>query len=95
MNVKFEWDSVKAQANQKKHKVTFEEAATVFRSFPLQIFHDPDNSQDEDRFIAVGSSYRGRTLLVVHCENSTGTVIRIISARRATKKETNDIFGEN
>jgi uncharacterized DUF497 family protein len=93
MNVKFEWDAAKSIENYKKHKVTFEEASTIFGSFPFEIFHDPDNSAGEDRFIAMGCSSRGRTLLVVHCENSNGTLIRIISARKATKKETNDVFG--
>jgi uncharacterized DUF497 family protein len=93
MNIKFEWDSAKSVANYKKHKVTFEDATTIFGSFPFEIFHDPDNSLGEDRFIAMGCSRRGRTLLVVHCENSTGTMVRIISARKATKKETKDVFG--
>ena len=93
MNIKFEWDSDKSVANFKKHKVTFEEASTIFGSFPFEIFHDPDKSIGEDRFIAMGCSNRGRTLLVVHCENSNGTVVRIISARKATKKETKDVFG--
>lgn len=93
MNIKFEWDTEKSAANYKKHKVTFEEASTIFGSFPFEIFHDPDNSMGEDRFIAMGYSNQGRMLLVVHCENPHGTVVRIISARKATKKETRDVFG--
>jgi len=73
--------------------VTFEEAWTIFDSFPFYIFYDPDHSITEERFIAIGSSNRGRTLLVVHCENNSGTIIRIISARKATKKERDDAFG--
>ena len=95
MSINFEWDPAKSIANYQKHKVTFEEAATIFGSFPFEIFHDPDNSLAEERFIAMGWSNRGRTLLVVHCENSNGTIIRIISARKATKKETKDVFGGN
>ena len=93
MNIKFEWDPAKSVANYQKHKVTFEEAAKIFGSFPFEIFHDPDNSLGEDRFVAMGCSSGGRTLLVVHCANSSGTVVRIISARKATKKETKDVFG--
>jgi uncharacterized DUF497 family protein len=93
MTIKFELDPGKASANFKKHKVTFEEAASIFGSFPFEIFHDPDHSSAEDRFIAIGSSFHGRILLVVHCENISGTIIRIISGRKATKKEIKDVFG--
>jgi uncharacterized DUF497 family protein len=93
MAINFEWDAEKASSNYKKHKVTFEEASTIFHSFPFYIFYDPDHSITEERFIAIGSSNRGRALLVVHCENKSGTIIRIISARKATKKERDDAFG--
>jgi uncharacterized protein len=61
--------------------------------FPLEIFDDPDHSVGEHRFIAAGFSKRARALLVVHCENATGTEIRIISARKPTKKEERQLFG--
>ena len=89
----FEWDSAKAAANIRKHGVSFEEASTVFSNFPLEIFNDPEHSKKEDRYIAVGFSDRARVLLVVHCENTSGTIIRIISARKATRKEQRTVFG--
>lgn len=94
MKIEFAWDDSKNETNRKKHGVSFEEASEVFFNFPLEVFHDPDNSEYEDRFIAAGFSNRGRSLLVVHCENSTGSEIRIISARRATNREQKQIFGE-
>ena len=93
MNIRFEWDEAKNSDNKKKHGVSFEEASTIFSSFPLEVFFDPDSSTDEDRYIAVGFSQKHRLLLVVHCENSRGTLIRIISARKATKKEQKSAFG--
>ena len=90
---KFEWDDSKNRLNRKKHGVDFEEASTIFTSFPLEIFYDPDHSIEEARYIAAGISSRHRILLVVHCENLSGSTIRIISARKATKKEARDIFG--
>ncbi len=65
----------------------------MFFNFPLEVFHDPDHSLEEDRYIAVGFSNRGRGLLVVHCENTKGTEIRIISARKAKRAEVRSIFG--
>ena len=93
MKLRFVWDPEKNRENIKKHRVSFEEALTVFSNFPLEIFYDPDHSVEEERFIAVGFSNRQRALLVVHCENKTGTVIRIISARRPTKAEKAQLFG--
>lgn len=95
MKIKFEWDENKNSENKKKHDVSFEEASTVFLNFPLEIFFDPEHSAAEDRYIAMGFSNKHRLLLVVHCENAKGTVIRIISARKATKKEQKSVFGEN
>jgi uncharacterized protein len=85
--VKFEWDGEKDKINRKKHKIAFAEAATIFINSPLQIFFDPDHSESEDRYIAIGISVHSRTLVVVHCESHNGTLVRIISARRATKFE--------
>ena len=93
MKVQFEWDEKKEKENIKKHGVDFKEAQTVFFNFPLEVFFDPEHSDQEDRYIAVGFSQKGRSLLVVHCENSSGTKIRIISARKATKKELKSVFG--
>ena len=81
--------------NKKKHGVTFEEASTIFYNFPLEVFYDPDSSDTEARYVACGFSTRGRSLLVVHCENPKGDEIRIISARKPTRQERRDIFGDN
>lgn len=96
MGINFSWDDRKNETNKKKHGVSFEEASEVFFNFPLEIFFDPDSSPGdyEDRYIAFGFSNKGRTLMVVHCENPTGTEIRIISARKATKNEEKGIFGD-
>lgn len=93
MAIRFVWDPRKSEANRRKHGVAFEEAAAVFTNLPLRVYYDPDHSASEDRYIAVGFSTRARALLVVHCENTTGTVIRIISARRASRREVVAAFG--
>jgi uncharacterized DUF497 family protein len=93
MKLRFIWDAVKNRQNQKKHHVSFAEASSIFHNLPLEVFHDPDHSDDEERYIAAGFSDRSRVLLVVHCENPTGTEIRIISARTATKTERLTLFG--
>ena len=93
MRVRFMWDPVKDQQNRKKHDVSFDEASTIFHNLPFEVFHDPDHSDHEKRYIAAGFSDRSRLLLVVHCENTSGTEIRIISARKATKKERATLFG--
>ena len=81
----FEWDKQKALNNEKKHGITFDEASTVFAD-PLSLtIHDPLHSKIEDRFVIIGVSYRNSMLIVVHTER--GDKIRIISARKATKKE--------
>jgi len=94
MKIKFEWDERKESENKRKHGVSFAEAATVFTNLPLEVFFDPDNSTNQDRYIAVGFSDKDRLLLVVHCEYANGTIIRLISARKATKKERKSLFGE-
>lgn len=93
MKLTFVWDEEKNRENLRNHGVDFEEAATVFGNFPLEIFFDPDHSENEDRYIAVGFSDKQRILLVVHCENAAGTEIRIISARKASNKERDTVFG--
>lgn len=85
MKLRFEWDEEKAAANLKKHKVTFDEATTVFID-PLSItVHNPNYSVDEQRYIDLGSSEKGRVLVVVYTER--GSTIRIISCRKATSSE--------
>lgn len=85
MSLIFEWDAEKAKANLRKHGVSFEEAATVYGD-PLSItIEDPDYNGDELRFVIIGQSYLGRTLVAIHTER--GDNIRIISARLATKRE--------
>lgn len=85
--IEFDWDSTKAATNLKKHGVSFEEAQSVFYDeFAVQFF-DEDHSSDEERFLLLGMSTGARLLLVCHCERDAGHVIRIISARKATKRE--------
>jgi uncharacterized DUF497 family protein len=92
--MKFEWDPGKAAANAKKHKVTFEVAATVFYDdFAVQFF-DEEHSSEEDRFLLLGMSSDARLLLVCHCEREGDEVIRIISARKATAGEAEHYRGE-
>lgn len=83
--IEFEWDPAKAKANLRKHRVAFQEAATVLRdSLAITIF-DPNNSQEEGRYITVGASARGRILMVAHTDRGDRT--RIISARELTRAE--------
>lgn len=85
--IKFEWDTVKAISNKKKHGVSFEEARSVFYDeFAVQFF-DENNAESENRFLILGFSDEARLLIVCHCERDQGSVIRIISARKATKTE--------
>jgi hypothetical protein len=82
----FTWDSKKAASNQKKHQVSFDEAKTVFTDEFARLIADPDNSQNEDRFILMGASIHSNLLVVCHCVRENET-IRIISARKAGKQE--------
>ena len=86
----FKWDTEKAKVNLEKHKVTFEEAMTVFYDSFAKLGHDPDHSNDEDRFILIGHSQKSNLLFVVHVYLEKQDTIRIISARKATKKEKRD-----
>ena len=83
--LQFEWDPNKAAKNVEKHQVSFEEAATVFDDPMFITFIDEEHSVDEERYITTGLSNRGRLLLVAHTDREGR--IRIISARKATKKE--------
>ena len=85
--IEFDWDPAKAAANVKKHGVSFEEAQTVFYDeFAVQ-FYDEPHSSEEERFLMLGMSSGAHLLLVCHCERESGDAIRIISARKATKRE--------
>ena len=85
--LRFEWDVNKDKSNTKKHGVTFEEAQTVFfDEYAIQFF-DPEHSEDEDRFILLGTSFKSQTLVVCHCFREKETKVRIISARKADKGE--------
>jgi len=82
-----EWDKKKEKANIKKHGISFEEARTSFYDENAIQFYDPDHSEDEDRFILLGTSYKLNTLVICHCFREEETVVRIISARKADKDE--------
>ena len=85
--IRFEWDASKATGNLRKHRVSFDEAKSVFYDeFAVQFFDD-EHSSAEDRFLLLGLSSGTRLLIVCHCERDDGEVIRIISARKATQRE--------
>jgi uncharacterized DUF497 family protein len=88
--LRFEWEPRKATANVKKHGITFEEAKSVFYDDHAKLLDDPDHSDEEERFVLLGLSHTLRVLLVCHCYRSEGNIIRIISARKATSKESKD-----
>ena len=90
--IKFEWDENKNIINKKKHKISFEEAKTVFYDAEALVIDDPEHSQEEELFIILGLSKKANLLVVCHCYRASDTVIRIISARRATKSETNQYY---
>ena len=94
-DIRFEWDRTKAAFNRRKHGVSFEEAQTVFYDENAIEFFDPDHSGREDRFIMLGVSFKLRLLVVCHCVREAQSVIRIISARRATRRETEHYRREN
>jgi len=85
--LEFEWDKRKEAANVKKHGVTFEEARTAFYDESAIQFYDPDNTEQEVRFILLGLSLKPQVLVVCHCFRESETVVRIISARKADKDE--------
>ena len=85
--LRFEWDPRKAVENKRKHDLSFEEAKTVFADDFGILLDDPDHSGNEDRFLLLGLSAKLRTLVVSHCYRKADDVIRIISARKATRKE--------
>jgi uncharacterized DUF497 family protein len=87
--IRFTWDEQKAKINQQKHNISFVEAKTVFYDENARLIHDPDHSSEEERFLILGLSNKFRLLLVVHCYRENEDIIRIISARKATKNERN------
>lgn len=84
----FEWDENKNQINQRKHGIDFEEAKTVFQDDNAILFDDPEHSAKEERFLIIGISKHEKLCIVSHCYRSADNIIRIISARKATKNET-------
>ncbi len=92
-NIQFEWDENKNNINKKKHKVSFDEAKTVFYDPAALIIHDPDHSEDEERFLIMGLSQTLKVLVVCHCYRENDEIIRIISARKADKDETREYGG--
>jgi uncharacterized DUF497 family protein len=87
--LKFTWDEQKEAGNRQKHGVSFDEARTVFFDEYARLIADPDSSDDEDRFILLGYSEQPRLLVVCHCYRENDSIIRIISARKATRPEKN------
>ena len=85
--LRIEWDPRKAALNLKKHGVSFDDAQTVFSDERARLIDDPDHSDVEERFLLLGLSSNLRLLVVAHCYRTDGNVIRIISARKATREE--------
>ena len=83
----FDWDENKNQTNWRKHGIDFDEDSSVFFDERAILFDDPEHSQQEERFILLGMSQTTNICIVCHCYRESDTVIRIISARKATKKE--------
>lgn len=86
-DLRFEWDERKNAENQRKHGIAFEEAQTVFLDDSALLIDDPDHSGREQRFVLLGMSAALRYLVVCHCYRASDTIIRIISARKATATE--------
>lgn len=86
-NIEFAWDRRKARSNVAKHGVSFDEAQSVFFDECARLMDDPDHSESEDRFVLLGYSINARCLVVSHFYRASDSVIRLISARRATARE--------
>lgn len=91
--LRFSWDDRKNKTNQKKHGISFEEAQTIFFDENAIEYYDPDHSENEDRFLMLGLSYRIRVLVVSYCLRREDDEIRIILSRKATRKEQEIYFG--
>lgn len=87
LEIRFEWDEKKHALNKRKHGVSFDEAQTVFTDEKGLLLHDPDHSLNEDRFVLLGLSSNLRLLVVSHAYRKDDAIIRIISARKATRSE--------
>jgi len=90
--IRFEWNEIKNRANLIKHKISFEEAKTVFYNENARLISDSSHSNGENRFILLGLSHNTKILVVVHTYKEQDELIRIISARKATKKENEYYF---
>ena len=91
-NIAFAWDSRKASGNLAKHGVSFAEAQSVFLDGDARLIDDPDHSESERRFVMLGYSLQARCLIVSHCYREDDSVIRLISARKATAREEKDYW---
>jgi uncharacterized protein len=87
-SLRFEWDDAKNAANRRKHGVSFEEARSAFLDDNARVIADPDHSSGEERFVLIGLSIAARVLVVCHCYRRSDEVVRIISARKANRDET-------
>ncbi len=85
--LRFEWDNNKDKANISKHGISFDQAQTAFYDEYAIQFFDPEHSENEDRFLLLGTSFKLKTLVICHCFREEETVVRIISARKADKEE--------
>jgi len=92
--LRFTWDQKKDRINRRKHGVSFKEAKTVFFNENAIESFDPDHSQSEDRFILLGASFYFRVLVVCYCYQENESVVRVISARKATRKEKEHYLGK-
>jgi len=92
-NERFKWDENKNQINIKKHGISFEEAETVFDDDNAIYLDDDEHSQDEERFVVIGRNEKQKVLVVCHCYRENSAIIRIISARKADKLETDWYYG--
>ena len=88
----FEWDDRKESTNRKKHGISFEEARTAFYDENALVFFDPDHSEDEDRFILLGLSFRPQVVVVCHCFRESESIVRLVSARKADKGEEHEYW---
>ena len=94
LNIKFDWDAAKAALNINKHGISFDEAKTVFFDENAKVIHDPEHSDDEERFIILGLSVNVRMLVIIHCYRKNDRIIRLISARKATQNESMQYHGD-
>ena len=90
--LRFAWDPEKNEINKRKHRISFEEALTVFYDDEAMVIDDPEHSMEEERFIILGLSKKANLLVVCHCYRESESVIRIISARKATRPESRQYF---